>query len=128
MDIHFRQVFVNDVEVNMPYVSNTTNIHQTAKTLLIKNHMNGNNITCDLEYMRCSLDVSGWYYGQIAGLLGTYDYEVASDYAMSDNSLTGDISVFGSSWSIRNQCGTGNQATYAKRVGGMCHVQILTLT
>eukprot|EP00920_Eleutheroschizon_duboscqi_P012335 GHVT01029474.1.p1 GENE.GHVT01029474.1~~GHVT01029474.1.p1 ORF type:complete len:2008 (+),score=229.68 GHVT01029474.1:1639-7662(+) len=71
---------------------------------------NGFQVTCDLPHDRCTVSISGWYFGKVAGLMGTYDNEAATDLTTATNTLTSDISDFAQSWSIGPRCKAVNSA------------------
>ena len=54
----------------LPLFMDGTAILREANVIRVKNE-NGVNAYCDLTYDRCTLEVSGWYFGRTAGLLGT---------------------------------------------------------
>lgn len=51
--------------------------------------------------MFASLDYfEGWYFGKMAGLLGTMDHEKATDFLSSEGVLESDIAKFAKSWAL----------------------------
>lgn len=42
----------------------------------------GFKLTCDLAYDSCTVDLSGWNYNKVSGLLGTNDNEPYTDFRM----------------------------------------------
>lgn len=61
-------------------------------------------IKCNLEYDVCSIEISGWYFGKIAGVLGTMSNEKYDDRTNSDNVLALSDKDFIDSWKILMSC------------------------
>ncbi|XP_012280436.1 uncharacterized protein LOC105699757 [Orussus abietinus] len=57
-------------------------------------------LECNLKFDLCSLELSGWYYGKTAGLLGTMDNEEADDRLASSGRVISDLGQFAQSWSL----------------------------
>jgi hypothetical protein len=64
------------------------------------NNRHGVSVTCDLPHDRCSVEVSGWYFGKTAGLLGTYDNEPATDLVRSDQTVGDSVESMAESWVV----------------------------
>lgn len=64
----------------------------------------GVNVTCDVAHDICTLTVSGWYYGKVAGLFGTIDNEPATDFTMSNGQKTSSVLELANSWSVGRKC------------------------
>ena len=53
---------------------------------LVKVHNSkGVTVYCTSPHEICHVSMSGWYYGQTAGLLGTYDYQANNDFTLPAN-------------------------------------------
>ncbi|XP_037927466.1 apolipophorins [Teleopsis dalmanni] len=59
------------------------------------------NLHCNLEFDLCWFELSGWYFGQTAGLLGTMNNEHFDEYLTSKNYIAKSEYEFTSSWSMR---------------------------
>lgn len=64
----------------------------------------GFTVKCNLEYDVCLIELSGWHFGKIAGLLGTMNNEKFDDLMMSDNTLATSDSEFTESWKFSSTC------------------------
>ena len=73
-------------------------------------HSNGMTVMCDLPHNRCTVQVSGWYYGKTAGLLGTYDNEPYTDMLTADNSIAADMAQLADGWTVGQRCQVVNRA------------------
>lgn len=60
-------------------------------------------LNCNVQFDLCWFEVSGWYFGNTAGLLGTMNNEPYDEYLMANNSIATDLQDFTDSWSI-NGC------------------------
>lgn len=58
------------------------NANLTRKDDILKVTDNkGITVTCDLVHDSCTLHVSGWYFGKMAGLFGSYNNEQSDDFS-----------------------------------------------
>lgn len=57
-------------------------------------------VRCNLEFDVCSIELSGWHFGKIAGVLGTMNNEKFDDLTMSDNEISNDHSELTESWKL----------------------------
>lgn len=60
-------------------------------------------LECNLKYDFCKLELSGWYYGKTAGILGTMNNEPMDDQMASDQTIVKDIGKFAHSWSLEGE-------------------------
>jgi hypothetical protein len=58
----------------------------------------GFTVKCNLEFDVCSIELSGWFFGKIAGVLGTMNNENFDDFITSENLLTENQIEFAESW------------------------------
>ncbi|KAG7158180.1 Vitellogenin-like 6 [Homarus americanus] len=73
-----------------------------------------------------SVNVSGWTFGRLAGLLGTYDGEVGNDWMMSSGRKASTLQELVSSWQENQHCPTPlispvNPATISTERVVQCH-------
>lgn len=64
----------------------------------------GFEVRCNLEFDVCSIELSGWYFGKIAGVMGTMNNENFDDLTMSDNNISLSQEGFIDSWKISASC------------------------
>lgn len=84
----------------------TTILPTTSGDLLITRELNvvtvasktGFKIQCNLEFDVCHFEMSGWYFGKIAGIFGTMNNEIFDDLTTSDNEIIGNKEKFIESW------------------------------
>lgn len=58
----------------------------------------GFKVQCNLEFDVCLIELSGWYFGKVAGVLGTMNNEQFDDLTTSDNYIVDDKNTFIESW------------------------------
>ena len=95
---------------DLPIKNRQTVIRRIGNMIQLDND-HGLGITCDLANDRCTVKVSGWYYGKTGGLLGTYDNEPATDYHTADRRNTKSLEDFALTWSAGSRCRAVNSAT-----------------
>ncbi|MRB67783.1 hypothetical protein GH825_30985, partial [Bacillus thuringiensis] len=64
----------------------------------------GVTVVCDLPHNRCTVQVSGWYCGKTAGLLGTYDNEPYTDMLTANNVMAPDLAQLADGWTVGQRC------------------------
>lgn len=82
----------------------TTYVYQQDNIVTIERKRDQLRLECNLKFDLCTLELSGWYYGKTAGLLGTMNNEKIDDSITSSGILTKDIDRFSKSWSIEDSC------------------------
>lgn len=84
----------------------TTLLPSTSGDFLITRELNvvtvtsrlGFKVQCNLEFDVCHFEMSGWYFGKIAGVLGTMNNENFDDLTTSDNEVIESKEKFIKSW------------------------------
>lgn len=106
------KVTVDGKKTELPVKVDTIYIRRQETKLDIYD-VRGYQITCTLSPSVCTFSTSGWYYGKLAGLLGTYDNEHVNDFRSPDGQIISDVTSFAYSWRVgknRNQCRMKNFA------------------
>ena len=93
------KVTIDGTRVEMPIRVDNTTVTRNGNLLRVDNDR-GINIVCDFPHDHCSISVSGWYYGKMAGLLGTYDNEPSNDLTTIDSAISDKPEIFADSWSV----------------------------
>lgn len=78
----------------------TTYVYQEENIVTVERKNNQFRLECNLKFNLCALELSGWYYGKTAGLLGTMSNEQFDDHLASNGLIIKDINSFAHSWSI----------------------------
>ncbi|CAH1394070.1 unnamed protein product [Nezara viridula] len=85
----------------LPLQIGDTFIYAEEGIVTIQNK-NGIKLHCNFKYEVCLFELSGWYFGKTAGLLGTVDNEPKTDFYASDGRLKTNSREFIESWKIGN--------------------------
>ena len=65
---------------------------------IILKSLKGYQVTADLQLGLYTVEVSGWYFADVAGMFGTFNYEPNDDMTMYNGNQTDDIEEFAASW------------------------------
>ena len=103
------QIKLDSKRVELPLEYGKTGVLRVGNKIKVIN-TNGFEVVCDLPHDRCTVGISGWYYNKVAGLMGTYDNEPATDFTTATNTLTTNTGEFAQSWSIGSRCKAVNSA------------------
>ncbi|KAK2581438.1 hypothetical protein KPH14_005113 [Odynerus spinipes] len=82
----------------------STYVYQRENIVTIERKRDQLRLECNLKFDLCTLELSGWYYGKTAGLLGTMNNEEIDDSITSSGTITKNIDEFTRSWSIDGSC------------------------
>ena len=58
-------------------------------------------LSCNVQFDLCWFEVSGWYFGKTAGVLGTMNNENFDEFTTSRNQITKNPIEFTDSWSVQ---------------------------
>ncbi|KAK3581896.1 hypothetical protein CHS0354_024209 [Potamilus streckersoni] len=93
------KILVDAEPKDLPYSYNNVLISTDGNTVTLdakNNFLVEYNILLD----RHTFTMSGWYYGKIAGLLGSYDNEPSNDFVTSFGKVIDDERRFSSTWEV----------------------------
>ncbi|XP_025989321.2 uncharacterized protein LOC105195312 [Solenopsis invicta] len=85
-------------------LDNSTYVYQVENVVMVERKNNQFRLECNLKFNLCTLELSGWYYGKTAGLLGTMSNEQFDDTLGSNKLILKDTGSFAHSWSIDENC------------------------
>lgn len=91
---------------SLPIQIGNTIIYRVWDILVIKSK-NGFELNCNLQFDFCWFEVSGWYFGKTAGIMGTVNNEVYDDFLTSKHTITNDANEFKQSWALKQHGQTG---------------------
>lgn len=86
----------------LPIQIGDTVIYRDTDILVVRSN-NGFELNCNLQFDICWFELSGWYYGKTAGLLGTMNNEIFDDSLASNHVNAQDPITFKNSWAL-NKC------------------------
>ena len=105
------QIKVNERPHELPYSFHKLSVERMGNWIKLDTGR-GLVITGDAVNNHYLIEVSGWYFGKLAGLLGTYNNEQYDELTAADARLKTDMNEFSKSWEISKVCRPkGNQAT-----------------
>ncbi|XP_074640348.1 uncharacterized protein LOC141898387 isoform X2 [Tubulanus polymorphus] len=104
------KVTVDDRQTEVPIQFMNTSVIRHSSEIRIHNEQ-GFTVTCNMLTEICRFNVSGWYFGKTAGLLGTFTNEPADDFTTSSNQVVEDVDEFARSWQVGEYC--RNTRTFA---------------
>ncbi|XP_034189232.2 apolipoprotein lipid transfer particle [Osmia lignaria lignaria] len=90
----------NDLQLPIELENGTTYVYQTESVIIVERKENQLRLECNLKFNLCTLELSGWYHGKTAGILGTMNYEPMDDTTSSNGIVMTDVGKFADSWSI----------------------------
>ncbi|KAJ8708722.1 hypothetical protein PYW08_010104 [Mythimna loreyi] len=99
IDLYRETVSIGHTALSLPALVDGLVIDRQTDMLTVQGH-NGLDIQCNLLFHTCKLQVSGWYYATLGGLLGTYNNEQYDDLLLPNNTFTTSIPTLGHSWNI----------------------------
>ncbi|CAH0561935.1 unnamed protein product [Brassicogethes aeneus] len=87
-------------------------VYREADILTVESPL-GFVLKCNMKFHICTLQLSGWYFGKTAGLLGTLNNEPSDDLLQSNQTKAKDnqINTFAQSWTANQNCRTAHQPT-----------------
>ncbi|XP_050082628.1 uncharacterized protein LOC126569520 [Anopheles aquasalis] len=101
IDIYDVSVKINRQETTaLPALMGTgTVVYRESDSLYVQSER-GFQLTCSLRYHLCSIELSGWYFGKLAGLLGTMNNEQFDDRMTAANVYSHSDREFLDSWAL----------------------------
>jgi len=104
------QVLVDGSRVEMPLAFANTSIFRTGSLIRVDNTL-GLTVDCNLAHDRCTVNVSGWYYGKTGGMFGTYNNEANDDFTTAEHTRVARPEQLADSWTAGRRCRPQNYAT-----------------
>lgn len=93
-----------------PYMSHKLSLERVGNWIKLDTGR-GLIITGDLPSNVFTIEVSGWYFGKLAGILGTYNNEQYDELTTGDNKIVKNEDSFYNSWEVSKKCRpNGNNA------------------
>ncbi|KAK9498025.1 hypothetical protein O3M35_003911 [Rhynocoris fuscipes] len=112
--------FLNDVisldnnqVPSLPLLINDIHIYAQEGLITVRSSK-GFFLRCNFKFNVCTLRLSGWYFGKVAGLLGTMDNEPTTDFTTSNNNIVKNVDLFTKSWALESCTKSKNHQKYNK--------------
>ena len=97
------QVKIDNKPHEFPYSSHKLSLDREGNWIKLDTGR-GLIITGDIPSSVFTIEVSGWYFGKLAGLLGTYNNEQYDELTTSDNQISKNEDNFYNSWEVSKRC------------------------
>ncbi|XP_076641857.1 apolipoprotein lipid transfer particle [Halictus rubicundus] len=91
---------LTNLELPIELENGTTFVYQAENIITVERKHNQLRLECNLKFDLCTLELSGWYHGKTAGLLGTMNDEPMDDTTASNGVIESDVATFAGSWTI----------------------------
>ena len=115
-NLHFYfQIRHNDNKVDLPIKLNEISVNRIGNKMEIRSN-SWFSIIFDPTQGSVIVDISGWYFGKVAGLFGTYNYEQFDDMTMSESRWTTNVDEFAFSWAMPQCRSRQNFAQYERKL------------
>lgn len=99
IDLYKEEVSIGQSVLSLPAYVDGVVVDRQTDSLSVQGY-NGLDIQCNLVFHTCKLQVSGWFYATLGGLLGTYNNEQYDDLLLPNNTFTTSVSTLGHAWNI----------------------------
>lgn len=83
---HKDTIKIGTNQTSLPILFGNVIVFRDANELTIESQ-NGFTLRCNLDFEVCLLELSGWYFGTVAGILGTMNNEMYDDLMKSNNEV-----------------------------------------
>ncbi|XP_022117827.2 uncharacterized protein LOC110995124 [Pieris rapae] len=101
IDLYKEQVSLGRSKpLNLPASIENFIIDRQADTIHIETRT-GLEVHCDLLFKTCKLQVDGWYYASLGGLLGTYNNEQYDELQLPNSTIRANIDQVANAWLLR---------------------------
>ncbi|XP_033737047.1 LOW QUALITY PROTEIN: uncharacterized protein LOC117325169 [Pecten maximus] len=102
------EIFSSGIHVDgrpseLPFLHDELSVERDGNHVKL-NTGRGLEVIGDVEHEHFVVGISGWYFGKVAGLLGTYDNEHFDDMMTSDGTITDDVDELSQSWQVNKRC------------------------
>ncbi|KAG7207006.1 hypothetical protein KM043_000897 [Ampulex compressa] len=102
-----------DLQLPVELDNGTVYVHQKYNVVTVE-RVNGQfRLECNLKFSLCTLELSGWYYGKTAGILGTMNNEQMDDAVGPNGIIESEIGTFARGWSIDGDEGCAESSNLA---------------
>ncbi|KAI5644618.1 von willebrand factor type D domain-containing protein [Phthorimaea operculella] len=99
IDLYKEEVSIEGKSLSLPTVVGDFLLDRQTDTLTVQGE-NGLDIQCNMLFRTCRLQVSGWYYANLGGLLGTYNNEQCDDLQLPNSTYTESVGSMAHAWNI----------------------------
>ncbi|KAK8756498.1 hypothetical protein V5799_000800, partial [Amblyomma americanum] len=98
-------VFLNGQAVDLPLILEEGEvIARRVDDVITVEDEKALRVSCHLYYDVCTVKINGWYFGNTAGLLGTYNNEPGDDLMKPRGQVTSNVAQFMKKWEASRGC------------------------
>ncbi|CAN8004489.1 unnamed protein product [Ixodes hexagonus] len=98
-------MFLNGQAVELPLILEDGNvIVKRVDDVVIIEDEKILKVACHLYYDVCTVKINGWYFGNTAGLLGTYNNEPSDDFMRPRGQIVNNVGQFMKKWETTRGC------------------------
>ncbi|XP_065572604.1 apolipophorins-like isoform X1 [Artemia franciscana] len=98
------KLIANGETLPAPFSLKFLNVKKEGDILEVYRTHSGYNLRCDTKRDVCVINVSGFYFGKIFGLLGSFNHEVADDWSSINKKDSKNVIDFSNNWKLNKQC------------------------
>ncbi|XP_045469243.1 apolipophorins-like [Harmonia axyridis] len=100
-----KKLLLDNVEVQVPVQKDTLRVYRTNAFYFIESKT-GVQIVCEVNFLGCDIKTSGFYRGQLRGLLGNGNNEPHDDGTLPNGKIVDKLNDIASAYTIGQQCGS----------------------
>lgn len=97
------KVILDEQEIELPTQIEQTVIHRDWNTIRVDNSK-GFSFAYDVPHDIAIVNISGWYFGKVAGLFGNNNNEPNDDLRNPEGEIISSVTLFANTWDVSNQC------------------------
>ena len=87
----------------LPYIADNVEVIRSGNHIVLMSRL-GIKVTSDFERDYHIIGLSGWYFGKVAGILGSYDNEPSNDKSDPEGKVELNSRKFMNSWEVAASC------------------------
>ncbi|KAK5647146.1 hypothetical protein RI129_002038 [Pyrocoelia pectoralis] len=96
-------VYINNAVHEFPLRLPGLDVYWANNVMHVRSKV-GVNIVCDSDLVVCNIHISGFYHGQLRGLLGNGNMEPYDDYTLPNGKIVTSESEFGNAYKMNANC------------------------
>lgn len=106
----FLQIKIDGQPRDLPYITEKISIIRLGERVIFESQA-GVSVLSDFKKNYHFIGLSGWYFGKVAGLLGSYDNEPSNDLTTAEGEVIDNLRKFMNSWEVDDDCKSSNVYT-----------------
>lgn len=94
---------MNKAATEFPIVKSNVKAYKKRAAIVVQ-LSTGVRVACDAELLGCEFVVSGYYHGQLRGLLGNGNNELYDDFILPNGKIVSTEAEFGNAYKMTGSC------------------------